>query len=330
MKTILVSKFQLAYHVGGPIREIAIEVPPIISRRFVPALVQLLRRTKSADAVFASNPRLPELVYLYLARKVCGARLRIFVFDLIMRAPQRMTERILSLPKRKMLTAIDFFLFIHRDISGYERHFAVRRERCIYVPFKANNLDLVDKITPCDGNYVLALGASQRDYRLLVNAVTNLDVKLKLLLPRESMQKHNAVLGGELPANVEHIDSVVDRMTWNRYIAGSRMVVVPLLPGVVQPAGISVYLEAMAFGKPVVITRGSSTEGILGDDLAVLVEPGNVTQLRAAIWSLWRDPEQRRRLSVRSKAYAQSLGDHARLLNDIRSIINDRMLEQRC
>jgi glycosyltransferase involved in cell wall biosynthesis len=327
LKTIFVSKFQLEYRADDPVREISFKIPRVSSPWFPFALLRLLHASRSADAILASNPRVPELVFMYAARRLFGNRLKIFVFDLIMHAPRSVAERLANLPKRVLLTAVDWFLFIHRDTREYERHFGIRRERCIYVPFKANNFDLADKIASVDGDYLLALGASQRDYQLLVDAVTDLDVHLKILLPRGSMREHNAVLGIELPINVQHIDIAVDRNAWSRYIAESRIVVVPLLPGVVQPAGISVYLEAMIFGKPVIISRGASTEGILDSELAVLVAPGNVAQMRDAIWKLWNDPEHRRRLSINSKAYALSLKDHGRLVRDVRSILDERLAD---
>jgi glycosyltransferase involved in cell wall biosynthesis len=327
LKTIFVSKFQLDYRAGDPVRQISFQIPRVSNPRFLFDLSRLLLAARSADAVFVSNPRIPELIFMYAARRLFGNRLQLFVFDLIMHAPQSFAERLVNLPKRLLLTAVDWFLFIHRDTRGYEKHFGIRRERCVYVPFKANNFDLADKIAPVDGDYLLALGASQRDYQLLVDAVTGLDVQLKILLPRESIYKHNAVLGTELPINVAHIDVMVDRAAWSRYIAESRIVVVPLLPGVVQPAGISVYLEAMIFGKPVIISRGASTEGILDSELAVLVTPGSVGEMRDAIWKLWNDPEHRQRLSVSSKAYALSLKDHSRLLQDVRSILDERLAE---
>ena len=133
---------------------------------------------------------------------------------------------------------------------------------------------------------------------------------------------HNADLGeSPLPANVEHLETHDGKLGWNRYMAESRVVVIPILPGVIQPAGVSVYLEAMALGKPVVITRGASTEGILDERLAMLVPPGDAPALRAAIVEVWNDESLRRSLGAAAKAYARSLGDHKRLVADLRDVI---------
>ena len=120
---------------------------------------------------------------------------------------------------------------------------------------------------------------------------------------------------------MQHIGQQVDRLQWSTLIANSRFVVVPLLPGVIQPSGISVYLEAMVLGKPVIITRGASTEGILDESLALVIEPGDSGAMRSAITRLWNDAELRQTLSRNGKHYALGLLDHDRLVTDLRTIV---------
>lgn len=134
------------------------------------------------------------------------------------------------------------------------------------MPFKPNNWDLPDRVSVTDGDYLAALGASQRDYGLLIESVKGLEIPVKVILPRASIKMHNAEIGtSAFPEHLEHVKTRVDLMQWRRYIADRRLVVVPILPGVIRPAGISVYLVTMTFGKPVVVTRGASTEGILDE-----------------------------------------------------------------
>lgn len=322
MKTFLVSKLDLEPPAGGPLRQVSFRLPSLASLGFLPALLRQLRATRSADGIFISNPRMPEFIFVFLAKLLRRRRLQVVYFDLILRIPASFLERLSAPIKRLLLKSVDLFLFIHRDTSGYEREFGVDPARCRYVPFKANNFDLAGSLKSEDGNYVLSLGASHRDYKVLIEAARGLDIPIKILLPRKSIQLHHADIdAANLPRNVEHIDVAVDRLAWSTYIARSRFVVVPLLPDVIQPAGISVYLEAMVLGKPVVISRGSSTSGILTDDLAVLVDAGDAAQLRSAMSKLWEDGARRKQLGDRSREYALSLKDHARLIADIRDIL---------
>ena len=322
MKRVLTLKFNLQFPPGGNVTQTELGLADITASGFLPALWRALREARHADLLFFSNPLLPELIFAWLAKALCGRRLQVVVFDLIMRIPVNAREHVSAVIKRVLLRAIDRYVFIHRDTRGYQQHFGVPAEHCQYVPFKANNFDMAGSVHSIDGDYILTLGASQRDYQTLIDAVTGLDVALKILLPKTSINVHNAKIDlAHLPANVQHISEAVDRQQWSTLIAQSRFVVVPLIPGVIQPAGISVYLEAMILGKPVIITRGASTEGILDDNLALVVEPGDVSAMSAAITRLWNDAQLRQTLARNGHAYAQSLGDHTRLVTDLRTIV---------
>lgn len=302
-------------------------LPPITSPKLFLSILTNAWRTRSASALFISNPQKEEMLFLFLVKTLYRNRVKTFVFDLIMQNAGPGNARPLTRLKRKLLGAVDVFIFIHKDTSGYEQSFGIPRSRCRYVPFKANNFDLVDTVTGRDGDYVVALGASQRDYKLLLDAVCGTTIPLKIILPEASISAHRADLGYDvLPENVEHIKTPVDRLEWSRYIAESRLVVIPILPGVIQPAGISVYLEAMALGKPVIITRGASTEDILHENLAFLVPPGDAEALRDAVHRVWNDSALRQRLSENGRQYALSLGDHQRLLADLRFVIHRECL----
>jgi glycosyltransferase involved in cell wall biosynthesis len=322
LKRVLTLKFDLRITPDGEIRQVLTSLPGLTATGYLPALWRALRLAQTTDLLFVSNPLLPELVFAWLAKLLYGPRLQVVVFDLIMRIPANARERLSARIKRVLLQAIDRYVFIHKDTSGYQQHFGVPADRCQYVPFKANNFDLATIVQSRDGDYILTLGASQRDYQTLVEAVAGLDVQLQILLPHASISVHNAKIDlASLPPNVQHLGEPVDRLQWSTLIANSRFVVVPLIAGVIQPAGISVYLEAMVLGKPVIITRGASTEGILNDNLAVVLEPGDSLAMRAAITRLWNDAGLRQTLSDNGKTYALGLGNHDRLVTDLRAIV---------
>ena len=319
---VFVAKFDLEYPLSGKVQQIQFGLPPIRSPRFIVSILRNLWKVRNGTAIFVSIPGAAELLFLFMAKMLYGRRLTTFTFDLLLRAPETRLDRWSVRVKRMLLRAIDVFICVHKDVSGYARTYGIPPERCEYVAFKPNNWDLTGDVVSRDGDYVVALGASHRDYRLLIEAVKDVGIPIKIILPKERMKMHNADLGeSSLPANVEHLETHDGRLGWNRYMAESRLVVIPILPGVIQPAGVSVYLEAMALGKPVVITRGASTEGILDDRLAVLVPPGDAQALRAAIVEVWNDAALRQSLGTAAKAYAQSLGDHKRLVADIRDVI---------
>ena len=118
MKTVLVSKFDLKFPADCGITQVTLQLPSVASPKYLPALFRSLRAARSANAVFASNPRFHEFLFMFLARLLCGARLQLLVFDLIMHAPTSLIERLKDLPKIWLLRAVDWFAFIHRDTSA--------------------------------------------------------------------------------------------------------------------------------------------------------------------------------------------------------------------
>src|SRR5690606_6407492 len=116
------------------------------------------------------------------------------------------------------------------------------------------------------------------------------------------------------------------KASWLEYLRKSSFVVIPIDKDCIQPAGISLYLEAMSIGKPTIISINPSTDGLI-DDQAVLVNRGDVAQLRAAIESLMKDSELRENLSKKGKDYALSLGGIERLTSNLKEIIKKEFSE---
>lgn len=277
-----------------------------------------LLSTRGLRVVFAANPTTAELARLFCLKVLLRRKFRVAVFDLILRRPANPRERLLAWLKAIILKTVDMFLLIHKDTRGYQRYFGIAAQRCRYIPFKANNLRFIDRLSPTDGDYIVSCGASHRDFDTLLQAVAPLGYSTVIVLSEHAARAHNARLDASLMGpHVRRLHDVDDPLRFNEIIARARLVVVPILPDTLQPAGISVYLEAMALGKPVIVTRGTSTEGIIDERLAVLVPPGDVAALRSAIRDLWQDDHRRRELGRAGQAFALSLGGNERMVADI-------------
>lgn len=275
-------------------------------------------RHRRAHAILCANPSTLDLAKLHLLRLASLGRIRIAVFDLILKRPDTTLERISARVKSVLLRSIDLFLMIHHDWTGYCTCFGIDPARCRYIPFKANNLDLAASIQSVDGGYVLACGASHRDFNTFMKSVAAINGRAVIMLSDAAARAHRALFNPSLmPPNVERINGFVDRNRYNQLIAEASIVVVPILAGTLQPAGISVYLEAMALGKPVIATRGSSTEGILDERLAVIVSPGDPEELARAINELMQDTRRRDELSRNGRRFAADLQGDDRLARDI-------------
>lgn len=138
--------------------------------------------------------------------------------------------------------------------------------------------------------YLFSGGRTDRDYRTLLEAVAGSGVRTVIAA------RPYAVRGLRLPAEA----SVSDLLALKEYvavIAQARAVVVPLAQ-VNHAAGLSLVLDAMTLGRPVICSdipavRDYVAHGVTG----VLVPPGDAAALRDAIAAV-----------VGDRAYAEALG----------------------
>jgi glycosyltransferase involved in cell wall biosynthesis len=153
---------------------------------------------------------------------------------------------------------------------------------------------------------VCAAGAVNRDYECLIQAATGLDADVKIAADtiwRYSVAGKEGARARELPPNVE-------MRSWGSYAnlrqlyAESRVVVVPLARPIIS--GITVALEGMAMGKPVILTRNPYVEGFIEDGVTGFhVEPSNSAQLRERIRWLLDHPEEAEAMGRRAREKAE-------------------------
>lgn len=93
-------------------------------------------------------------------------------------------------------------------------------------------------------------------------------------------------------------------------VAGADIVVVPSTWGDACPSAIS---EALACGKPLIATRAGGVPQLVGEDgAAILVEPGDVAGLSAALARLIGDSAEREALALRARRRAEQALDQER------------------
>jgi glycosyltransferase involved in cell wall biosynthesis len=285
-------------------------------------IARLLAADLDAILVVNAGAQLLLIVNLYRLR---GGKAAIIHWDLLLSKPVTLMERAKAFVKSMLLRNANTIICVHKDTADYEKYYRVRKEQIVYVPFKANCFDAQQQFLPSDGGYILSCGASYRDYETLMQAVSGLDIPTKIVLPAESQARyHNTRFSiSNIPSHVEIIRHNFERDSWYRMLAGARIVVLPIASEAIQPAGISVYLEAMSMGKPVVISKCPSTNGILTDDQAMLVPRGDPAAMRDAILKLHCNPALRKRIADQGKVYADSLQGVKRLVSDLAQVVCD-------
>jgi glycosyltransferase involved in cell wall biosynthesis len=148
---------------------------------------------------------------------------------------------------------------------------------------------------------VCSAGAVNRDYATLIAAVTPLGIPLKIAADTAWRYSTREGFASPVPAFVE-------MRSWGSYAklrelyAASAVVVVPLAKPMLS--GVTVILEAMAMGRPVIVTRNAYIDDFVRDgENCLLVQPGDVDGLTRRIRYLLDRPEQAARMGERAREW---------------------------
>lgn len=194
--------------------------------------------------------------------------------------PSDLRWRVKRRVRRFALGRVDrMIVFSKAERERYSHELRLPREKLHFVPFHTNIEE--PKLTP-PGVYGFAAGRSLRDWPTFFAAVEGLDCEFVVVAGAFS----SANLA--VPRNVR-LYCDIPRSRYLELLEGARFVVVPLQPSN-RSAGQVVILEAGSFGKPVI---ASDVEGIRdyvsSDANGLLIAPGDVDGMRAAIQTLMAD-----------------------------------------
>jgi len=151
-----------------------------------------------------------------------------------------------------------------------------------------------------EDDLICAVGTEARDYPVLLEAVRGLDARVEIAVGSMVMSPTDRGVGrlaktmsgvsvGDGPSNVvvrHHLSPIELRELYRR----ARLVVVPLRD-VDFDAGVTAITEAMAMGKPVIVSRTRGQVDVVTDGKeGLLVPPGDALAMRGAIVQLLQDP----------------------------------------
>jgi glycosyltransferase involved in cell wall biosynthesis len=160
---------------------------------------------------------------------------------------------------------------------------------------------------------ICAVGAEMRDYATFLEAVRGTGIRAHIATDHVRIPGRLRLLNDRRVSIDDLISNSDTQVTQGRMpltglrdlYARSRFVVVPLLPSDTDN-GVTVILEAMAMGKPVICsrTRGQVDvieEGVTGHYVPV----GDAAAMRAAIVSLWNDPQRASQMGRNARALVE-------------------------
>lgn len=146
-------------------------------------------------------------------------------------------------------------------------------------------------------DYILTVGNEQRDYATLGKALAGTGIKLVVVASSQWASGSTAI---SQQAEVQVMPRLSYRELRDCY-ARARLVVIPLYD-VDYAAGVNALQEAMAVGKPVIISRTPGiADYVVENETGVYAPPGNSEALRSAILSLWENAPERARLGANAR-----------------------------
>jgi hypothetical protein len=183
---------------------------------------------------------------------------------------------------------IVFCVLSSDELESFPRTWGVAPEQVRFVPFGYTVPDGQLDLPVTDAGVVFAGGDSLRDYGPLIQAAREMDAPIRIASRR---------LGDvAMPANVVAGPVPPDR--YDELFRTAAVVVVPLAGGTDRSAGQQTYLNAMAIGKPVIVTDAPGVRDYVDDRATGLIVPsGDAGALATAIrWVL--DPANRDEVSA--------------------------------
>jgi glycosyltransferase involved in cell wall biosynthesis len=175
----------------------------------------------------------------------------------------------------------------------------------------------VDQLFYCprdaEEDTICSVGAEMRDYPTLIEAMRGTELRCHIAADHVRIpQRIRLVADRRVP--IDTLSVPVDaKVTLGRktllelrdLYARSRFVVVPLVPSE-SDNGVTVILEAMAMGKPVVCSRTRGQVDVIEDGVTgVYVPVGDPVALREAMLTLWEEPERAHAMGARARAYVE-------------------------
>jgi glycosyltransferase involved in cell wall biosynthesis len=200
------------------------------------------------------------------------------------------------------------------ELDRYADALGVSREKFVFVPYHATVYD--SKYSVSEGDYIFAGGSYNRDYETLIKVAE--EVPCRVVIATLFADEYE---GRRLPDNV----SVrrVDHQEFLELMAGAKIVVVPLVPGLLHSGGQQTYENAMTMGKAVVVSdECSAADYILDGVTGLLVEPGDTAALSSAIQKLLDYPELRREMGRRAKEASEAFVPE-RFFDRVLAIVED-------
>lgn len=251
-------------------------------------------------------------------------RARIVLLDIMLSTPRGLWGKLKAHLIGFLLSRTHRILVYYHNTQGLEHHYHIPSEKFEYIPFKVNQLEMIRSMTPVDRGFVFSGGKTRRDFTTLFEAVRGLDCAVRVVTMADSeITRHGTfVHDGAAPENVEIVRLDGGAEPFLSEMAAARLVVLPVTPEICG-AAISVYIQAMALRKCVILTEGPAAEDVLTSGQAIIVPARDPVALRQAIERALRDDEYRAQFERNGYEWAMPLGGERELYERLLARLRD-------
>jgi glycosyltransferase involved in cell wall biosynthesis len=154
---------------------------------------------------------------------------------------------------------------------------------------------------------ICSAGMEMRDYPTLIRALKPLNIPCHIATGEargklfDTVKKLYAM--NDIPSHITI--GAKNKEELRQLYARSRFVVVPLLPTDTDN-GLTVILEAMAMGKPVICSKVEGQIDVIHDNVTgIYVPQGDPKALRKAIKDLWNNPERAEKMGRAARRHIE-------------------------
>ena len=282
--------------------------PALAWASFRAACRSLFSRMDPPAAVTVSSD-VEVLVFALVRCLPTAARARIVLMPFIFTTRNSAVVNRLRLAYYRFVMARVSLAICHssREVADYERLFAGSGARFVFVPWGTHvpqateilaDAGVLPPATP--GGLVVSAGKSGRDYATLQRAVNLVGCRLVIVC------NDDAIAAAVAPDCAVQVLRDCFGQAYLRQLLAADIVAVPLHATDIS-AGQMVFIQAMALGRPLVVTDSPTVRDYLQDGLtALLVPPGDAGAFAVAIRRLLDDPAFAHTLGTRARAHFQA------------------------
>jgi glycosyltransferase involved in cell wall biosynthesis len=271
------------------------------------------------------------LLLILLKRLMPFHRARVILLDVLLSVPRGPSGRAKAWLIGNLLRHAHRIFLYYSNTEGWQEYYKIPASRFAFVPFKVNEQTLISQIPVTDGGYVFCGGKTRRDFATLFEAARGRSYPVKVATsPNREIVPHGSFLDEQAaPANVEVVRLDGTPQKFISMMAAARLVVLPITPEI-SGAGISVYLQAMALKKCVIISAGPGADDVLTQGQAIIVPPSDPAALCDAIERAYNDSDYRENVAQKGFEWATALGGEEQLFASLLSHLSrDRALTDR-